>query len=93
MLTNVVWAGLRSGQKNGGLSFASVKALNAALVAKPERSAKHVAGLALVAAFDEAAQAWGYQSDQGIGKSVGMAEAEYNQAYAKLVSFILCNVK
>jgi hypothetical protein len=45
----------------------------------------------LVAAFDEAAQAWGYQSDQGI--SVGMAEAEYNQAYAKLVSFILCNVK
>lgn len=36
--------------------------------------------------FDEAAQVWGWESDQGSGKSVQEAEAWYKEAKAQLIA-------
>lgn len=38
--------------------------------------------------FDDAAQIWGWQSDQGTGEAVTRAEAEYNKAKRRLELFV-----
>ena len=44
---------------------------------------------AAIERFDAAAQAWGWQSDQGTGSRVDEAEAEYEAAKADLERLVL----
>lgn len=42
----------------------------------------------LVEHFDECAQSWGWQSDQGYGSSVEMSEKNYETAKQALIDYI-----
>ncbi|TGP93825.1 MULTISPECIES: hypothetical protein [unclassified Mesorhizobium] len=43
----------------------------------------------LFSAFDEAAQAWGYQADQGTGEQLQRARLEYEQAKGELLQRLM----
>ncbi len=49
---------------------------------------KRTKGGKLVEAFDEAAQHWGWQSDQGVGNAVKRAELAYNATKAALLGYL-----
>jgi hypothetical protein len=51
-------------------------------------ASKRTRGGKLLEAFDEAAQVWGYQSDQGVGSAVKRAEKHYNACKAALVAYL-----
>jgi hypothetical protein len=42
----------------------------------------------LLQAFDAAAQSWGWQSDQGVGRAVDDARRSYEESKAKLIAHL-----
>lgn len=58
----------------------------------PERRSRIAEGIALIEAFSQAAQSWGWESDQGHGSAIDRANDEFKRTRKELYDFIRKNV-